>query len=290
GIAFGQVNGQDRLFVTDGVGTEIYQIAPGPNGIFGDGDDVVTHFDTATLGVTDPEGVAFNPDPANPGSGTLYIVGRDRHLVEATTTGMLVQQIDITSLNACFPADVVPAPSSTNSAVQHLYIVDRGVDNNDDRVENDGKMYEVGLDPVECAQLPQNLLLNPGFENDCNNNTLPDKWTEDSRFTRSKAVVHSGNYAGKHFATDNSSYTISQTVTGLSAGTMYNFSGWVNIPSTSDAFTFTLQVQWRNASNSTISTQTLMTYTIMTNGWDHAVASLVAPTGTTNALVQMVVS
>src|SRR5205823_7112783 len=119
------------------------------------------------------------------------------------------------------------------------------------RLANDGEVYEISVDPAECASLPQNLLFNSDFEHDCNNNTLPDKWSEDSHFTRSSAVVHDGGFAGKHLATSDASYTISQTVSGLSAGKRYNFSGWTNIPPTSDAFPSTVKVQGRNSSDST---------------------------------------
>jgi len=101
------------------------------------------------LGVLDPEGVAFNPD-----SGTLYIIGTDRHLVEATTTGALVRTIDISALPVVAPSDVVYAPGSLIPVVKHLYITDRGVDNNVDPLENDGKMYEITVNPIECILPP----------------------------------------------------------------------------------------------------------------------------------------
>ncbi|MDP9312778.1 MAG: hypothetical protein M3R24_18135, partial [Chloroflexota bacterium] len=107
-----------------------------------------------------------------------------------------------------------------------------------------------------------------------------------SRFTRSNAVVHGGSYAGKHAATDNSSYTVSQTVPNLTAGSAYNFSGWVNIPNTSDTFSFKLYIAWKDSSGTTISYTTIKTYTGAT-GWNNARASLVAPAGTTQARVRM---
>src|SRR5439155_13804913 len=111
GVGFGLGD----LFVADGGqgGSSVYQIDPGPNGVFDGvpptGDDViVNHFDTASLGAGDPEGVTFNPD-----TGTLYIVTNlDKHLIETTTTGVLVNQIDITALSPHSPGDVVYAPSS----------------------------------------------------------------------------------------------------------------------------------------------------------------------------------
>jgi len=134
------------------------------------------------------------------------------------------------------------------------------------------------------------LLGNPGFELDANNDGKPDVWTLDSRFTRSNTLVFSGSYAGRFSASDNSGVTIQQTVKTVVAGVPYAFSGRVNIPSSSDTFTFRIEVQWRNASNAVISTSTIQTYTASTNGWTQATASLTAPSGTTHALIVMVVS
>lgn len=138
--------------------------------------------------------------------------------------------------------------------------------------------------------IPANLVKNGNFEADANNDGKPDAWSTNSRFTRSSGVVHSGSYAGKFRATDNSGVTISQAITGLSAGKAYSVTGWVNIPQTSDTFTFKLQVRWKNANGSTISTKVIKTYSAGTAGWTQATASLVAPTGTTNTQVQLVVS
>jgi hypothetical protein len=136
-----------------------------------------------------------------------------------------------------------------------------------------------------------NLLKNASFELDANGDNRPDNWTSNSKFTRSSAVVHAGSYAGRFRATDNSGATIFQTVPQLTAGTTYTFADWVNIPSTSDSFTFKLQVRWRNASNNTIRTDTIKSYTDDTKGtWNEVRRSLVAPAGTTSAQVRMVVS
>jgi hypothetical protein len=97
-----------------------------------------------------------------------------------------------------------------------------------------------------------------------------------SRFNSIVSEVVS-DYAGKHFASDNSGYSISQTVNSVTAGTTYNFSSWVNL--TSDVFTFQLQVRWRDASNATISTTTIKTCNPSTTGWSQATASPLAPAG-----------
>lgn len=132
--------------------------------------------------------------------------------------------------------------------------------------------------------------MNPGFELDANADGLPDTWTTWSKFTRSNAVIHSASFAGRFKSTANDGATIKQTVTGLTAGTSYRFSGWVNIPATTDAFTIKLQVVWQNSSGGTISTSTVKTYSAETSGWNQATGTLVAPAGTVRATIQMVVS
>lgn len=144
--------------------------------------------------------------------------------------------------------------------------------------------------PVSVTMGKANRILNPGFELDANNDTFPDNWSSNARFTRNNILARSGAYGGRHFATNNAGYTISQAVSSLTAGTTYTFAGWVNIPTTGDKFTFTLRIQWRNASNTVLRTDTIRSYTASTNGWNKAAASLVAPTRTANAQVQMVVS
>ena len=156
GVAFGE---GDLFVVSGGISggggdAAVYQIDPGPNGRFDGvppaGDDVVVNrFEVAPLGVGDSEGVAFDSD-----TGNLYVIGRDRHLIEVTTTGVLVRTIDISALPFVAPADVVYAPGSLNLLIKHLYIVDRGVDNNVDPLENDGKMYEITVNPIECILPP----------------------------------------------------------------------------------------------------------------------------------------
>ena len=141
GVAYG--NG--RLFVTDGVGMEVNVIHWGNNGIFDGlppaGDDTWTHFDTSVLGLRDPEGIGYHWE-----RGTLFMISRtDPVIVETTITGQLLNVYDIDPFNIFSPAGVGIGPGSTNSSIMNVYISDRGVDNNQDPNENDGKIYEVYL-------------------------------------------------------------------------------------------------------------------------------------------------
>src|SRR5438552_3279074 len=137
------------------------------------------------------------------------------------------------------------------------------------------------------APPPGNLLLNPGFELDVDNNSSPDGWTTSARFLRSNEVVHSGSFAGKHLEAG-AGRTIAQTIPNLTAGRTYSVSGWVNIPLTTTIYQYKLRVTWLDASGTVISSSTFKTYTAPTVGWDNAVANLVAPAGTTQAQIQLI--
>lgn len=133
----------DEIFIADGVNSEVYRVNPGPDGLFEGGDDVISSFDTLGLGVRDPEGIAYNSD-----SGTLFLVGHPRTLViEVTVTGALVAQYNISSASfeLIKPAGLTYSPSSYNASVNSLYIVDRGIDNDNVPSENDGKLFEFSL-------------------------------------------------------------------------------------------------------------------------------------------------
>ena len=143
--------------------------------------------------------------------------------------------------------------------------------------------------PASATMAGANRIQNPGFELDANNDGRPDSWSGNANFVRSSLLPRSGSYGGRHSATNNANYTINQQVNGLTAGTTYTFAGAVRIPATSDTFTATLQVRWRNG-NTAIRTDTVKAYSAQTSGWDKAVAELVAPAGTTNAQVLIVVN
>ncbi len=143
GVAFGE----GYLMVVDGVNSEVYIFSPGSNGKFDgippEGDDqMVRHFDTSVMGISDPEGIGYNP-----GTRTLFIAGNSTRLrvVEASLTGVFLDYIDTTSINIRAPAGVAIAPSSTDTSRYSVYVSDRGVDNGTNPNENDGKVYEIRI-------------------------------------------------------------------------------------------------------------------------------------------------
>jgi hypothetical protein len=110
------------------------------------GDDVVAHFDTDSIGAANPEGIAYNPD-----NGHLYVVdGSDVIMSELTVRGTLYQTIDISDAGANNPAGLAYGPSSDvndDPSVMSIYIAARGVDNDTNPAENDGRIYEMTLPP-----------------------------------------------------------------------------------------------------------------------------------------------
>ena len=143
GIAFDPV--EKVLYIADGMNNEIYRVAPGPNGTFDgippSGDDELTSFDTEVLGLLDPEGITVEAD-----SGHLYIVGNPvTALVHVTLEGALLRALDICAANPRDPAGLVYAPSSAEAGALNVYVADRGVDNDVDPNENDGRVYELSL-------------------------------------------------------------------------------------------------------------------------------------------------
>lgn len=72
-------------------------------------------------------------------------------VVEVTTSGALVQKIDVSAVGMKNPAAITLAPASNDPARTDLYVTTRGVDNDGQPTENDGVMYELSapdLGPV----------------------------------------------------------------------------------------------------------------------------------------------
>jgi hypothetical protein len=158
--------GEGVLYLADGVNAEVYRIAPGANGLFDGvppaGDDQLTHFDVSQI-VTDPECLAVNTDTNN-----LYIVGNNDNIAqEIATNGGLLRTIDISAASALHLGGIGFGPGSTDSNARRLYLVQRGIDNDSNRLENDGKLWEMTLPgsgsvnsaPLVSAGLDQTITL-----------------------------------------------------------------------------------------------------------------------------------
>ena len=152
--AFGSTDPEDvtyfpptgELFVLDGADNDVHRVDPGPNGRFDGvpptGDDLATEFDVERYGAEDPEGIGYHPD-----RGTLLVVDSTSDTVyEFNRQLMLIARVNISASNQVFAAGITVAPATNDPSRSDLYIVDRGIDNDTDPNENDGRMYEMRVD------------------------------------------------------------------------------------------------------------------------------------------------
>ena len=130
-----------HLFFIDGVSTEVFDIDP-VNGVFGDGNDLVTHFDVRQYGATNIEGLA-----SDPARNTLLVGNRPTEMIyEVTKAGALVRTIDASGIPGMSVVSGLGwAPASDNSGRTDYWIVDRAVDNGPNPNENDGKIFEISV-------------------------------------------------------------------------------------------------------------------------------------------------
>jgi DNA-binding beta-propeller fold protein YncE len=139
--------GAGTLVVADGADARLYRIGRGPNrrfdGLPPDGDDrLLGMFDTAVLGLADPEGVDVDPM-----TGHVFVVSRsDDVIAEITLTGDLVRRYDIEGSGVRRPAGIGVVRPPRDPTLLLAYVADRGVDNDSDPDENDGAIHVFRLE------------------------------------------------------------------------------------------------------------------------------------------------
>ncbi len=120
-----------ELYTVDGVGAEVYRYSASGT--------LLAHFDVRTFGARDPEGIAYDQ-----AKDRLFVLDHTSQAIyDLTRAGALVNVISITAAHAVKAAGLTTAPASNGSGATNFYIVDRGVDNDVNPLENDGKLYEM---------------------------------------------------------------------------------------------------------------------------------------------------
>ena len=186
GITYDTANG--HLFTSDGVNQEIYEYTKTGT--------LVNHFDVAQYGVGDPETVEYNA-----ASDTLFTLSNRQSgpiIVETTTSGALIQTIDVSAMTGSGgrkPAGLAYAPASDGSGQMRFYVVDRGIDNNSNPNIIDGKLFEltapqsggtnqaptVDAGPPQTITLPAQASLNGTVNDDgLPNGQLTTTWSMTS--------------------------------------------------------------------------------------------------------------
>jgi len=159
GVAFDTQRG--HLLVVDGVGSEVYRLDPGADGVFqgvGAGsDDVASHFDMSIHGAEDPEGIEYDEE-----RDTIAVLdGSSEAIYEVDANGSLLNVVSVQAADAVNAAGLAIAPASDGSGSRHYYLVDRGLDNNSHPDAVDGMMYEVSADLGEITNLPPSVDAGP---------------------------------------------------------------------------------------------------------------------------------
>lgn len=132
-----------HLFVADGDAAKIFDIDP-VNGIFGDGNDRVSHFSVRRFGVKNVEGLGLDAQRHT----LLVVADRERAILEVTTSGALVRIISLAAIHPRWISDVTVAPASGPKDARGdktYWVTDRERDNNIDPKEDDGRIYEVSV-------------------------------------------------------------------------------------------------------------------------------------------------
>jgi hypothetical protein len=214
GLAFGN----NKLFVSDGTNREVYIIDLGADGVIGgtgtNADTASGHFDTQSLGLNDPEGIEYNPD-----SGTLFVVStkkNDTDLQEVTQTGAVVTTYDLGFLGAdTRRSGLAYGPgSSHNPGAKSVYIASRGVDNDDVKTENDGKVFEIALGPPGPTLTPSVTATTSGTPTATSTATSSATATATTTSTATATATTTATGTATATATAGPSSTPTVTVTG----------------------------------------------------------------------------
>jgi putative Ig domain-containing protein len=130
-----------HLYFLDGIGTEVYDVDP-VDGVFGNGNDSMRHFDVGKFGPSDWEGMSSDPS-----SGNLLVGARkEKEIFEVTTSGALVRVIDASGISGMrWLSGLATAPATDDASRTDYWIVDRAIDNGQSPSENDGKMFEISI-------------------------------------------------------------------------------------------------------------------------------------------------
>ncbi len=145
GVAYGD----GYIFVADGINSEIYKY--NVSGV------LLDQFDTEAMGVVNPNAVEYNAL-----SDTLLILSNngDEVIAETTTSGALLRTIDVSSIPLVSPDGLTYAPPTDGDTRYHYYIVDRGIDNDNDPTP-DAKIFEITApEPITTGNQP--LVVNAG--------------------------------------------------------------------------------------------------------------------------------
>ena len=127
-----------HIVVISGANREVVDYSAGPDGNFATtSDNVVTHFDVLQYGARDPEGIEYEPV-----RNTLLVLDHTSNTIyELSRQGALLNTVPLPAGVFTKAAGMTLAPGTNGG--NNLYVVDRGLDNNQNPGENDGQVVEL---------------------------------------------------------------------------------------------------------------------------------------------------
>ena len=169
------------------------------------------------------------------------------------------------------------------------------------RIGTDSSVGQMGwfvddISVYNCVARPADLvapnkLRNQSFEFDWERNSFVDSWTANDRFLRSSVLHRTGNFSARlQDAANTGSFTVSQRV-GVAPRSRNRFVGYVNIPATTDAFTFRAELVWRTRGGAAVGNPVVLHSRHGATGgtWVRMARSgMVAPAGATQADIRLV--
>jgi len=129
---------RDRsLILTDAKRGRVFHIRAGRDRRFGTPDDEVRRFSSAAVGVGTPEDVVWDPRTDH-----LLIIGSvEPVVVETTLGGRPVRTFDLSVSGIRRGSGIALAPDPSRPGARLMFITDKGVDNESDPKENDGRLF-----------------------------------------------------------------------------------------------------------------------------------------------------
>lgn len=129
---------RDRsLILTDARRGHVFHVRAGRDRRFGTLDDAVRRFSSAAVGVPIPEDVVWDPR-----TNHLLIVGSSEPVVaETTMRGRPVRILDLSASGIRRGSGIALAPDPARPGLRLMFITDKGVDNESDPGENDGRLF-----------------------------------------------------------------------------------------------------------------------------------------------------
>jgi sugar lactone lactonase YvrE len=125
------------LILTDARRGRVFIVRCGRDRRFGTPDDSVRRFATVALGIGTPEDVVWDPRRNH-----LLIVGSSEPIVvETTMKGRLVRTFDLSGSGVRRGSGIALAPDPARPGKRLMFVTDKGVDNESDPDENDGRLF-----------------------------------------------------------------------------------------------------------------------------------------------------